>query len=159
MADTIKIRPGNNVDIVEIRLMMKKLFLKWDKIDPIDKIDHNWFNSKSSDSLIRNRINNLSSKYYVASEYDRLIGYIYGTIQMRPESLSKGIGVVEELYIQPDYRKKNVGKKLTKQLIKWFKTRNVKWSIVLVHSKDKNANSYWKRMKYRDYNRKYKLKI
>ncbi|MBI2139146.1 GNAT family N-acetyltransferase, partial [Candidatus Woesearchaeota archaeon] len=65
--------------------------------------------------------------------------------------------LIDELYIKPGCRKTGAGKALTNKMIEWFKSKNMKWTIVLTHSQDKGANSYWKHMGYKDYNRKYKM--
>ena len=155
----MKIREATNKDISEIKNMMKNLFLTWDKMDTMDKIDNPWFSSRKSSKLISERISSKSKKYFVAENADQIIGYIFGLIEIRPACLDKKIGLIDELYVKPGYRKIGTGKALTSKMLKWFKSKNVRWTIALTHSRDKGANSYWKTFGYKDYNRKYRMKL
>jgi len=155
----MEIREVKKIDITEIISMMKSLFLTWDKIDPMDKIDRKWFSSKDSDKLIAKRIKTKYKKYFIAEQDGKIIGYIFGLIEIREACLDKKIGLIDELYVKPRYRKLGVGNFLKNEMLVWFKSNKVKWSIVLTHSKDSTANPYWKHSGYRLYNNKFKIRI
>ena len=155
----MKIREATNEDISEIRDMMKNLFLTWDKMDSMDKIDKTWFSSKESSQLIFERMGSESNKYFVAENAGKIIGYIFGLIEIRAACLDKKIGLIDELYMKPEYRKTSAGKALTNKMLGWFKSKKLRWTITLTHSQDEGANSYWKHFGYKDYNRKYGMRL
>ena len=155
----MKIREAITADISEIKDMMKNLFLTWDKIDSMDKIDNHWFSSKESSQCISERMHSESKKYFVAENEGKTVGYIFGIIEMRIPCLDKEIGLIDELYVRHGFRNIGTGKALTNKLLEWFKSHNAKWVIVLTHSRDKEANSYWTKSGYKDYNRKYRIRI
>ena len=148
------IRKATEKDTQEILVMMKELFLTWDAIDPIDKIDESWFKSKDAIDFINQEINDKNMLFLIAEEKE-IAGYLLAKIENRPALKEKNLGLIDELYIKPNYRKQALGKQLTEKALEWFKEKNLKWTIVLTHEKDELANSYWKHMNYKDYNKKY----
>ncbi|MBW2992290.1 GNAT family N-acetyltransferase [Candidatus Woesearchaeota archaeon] len=154
------IRKANTKDISQLKKMKKDLFITWDKIDPMDKLDKKWFLSKDSDDYMKKLIDRKDAIYLVAEEKGVIIGFIYGFIEKRdPCLLDKKTGFIDELYIEPEYRKKGLAKKLTNAVLKWFKSKNLRWSVVCTHAMDKPANSYWKNTGFEDFNIKYKIKL
>lgn len=155
----MNIREATKKDIPIIREMMKDLFLTWDKIDEMDKIDENWFLSKKSDNFISQRMLSKNQKYLVAECNAEIAGYIFGLIEVRQACMDKNIGLIDELFVKPGYRKLGLGKALTEKMLDFFRSQKIKWSILLTHSRDVGANSYWTNYGYKDYNRKYRMKL
>ena len=155
----MEIREATKDDISEIKDLMKSLFLTWDSIDSMDKIDKNWFSSNESNQLISERISSNHKKYFVAEKENKIVGYIFGLIEVRAACLDKTVGLIDELFIKPEHRKTGAGKALTNKMLNWFKSKNIRWTIVLTHSCDEGANSYWIKLGYKDYNRKYRMKL
>src|SRR3989338_7011569 len=104
----MRIREATKEDIPEIKEMMKSLFLTWDRIDSMDKIDEGWFSSNESDQLLSERLISDQKKYFVAEKNGKIIGYVFGLIEVRPACLDKKIGLIDELFVKPEHRKSNV---------------------------------------------------
>lgn len=73
----------------------------------------------------------------------KVVGYILGEIKKISVNwpsyyLKKNdkYGIIDSLYIIKDYRKKNIGKKLIKKLVKEFKKNNVRAVTLWVSSKN-----------------------
>lgn len=155
----MKIRKALKTDAHQIKLMMKELFLTLDKIDPMDKIDKIWFESNSSDKFTAKRISSKGKKYFVAEENGRLVGYLYLVIETRMACADKKVGLIDEMYVSPQFRKQGVGKRLFAEAMKWFRSNKIKWGIVLTHKLDDCANSFWQHHRFKEYNIKYRLKL
>jgi GNAT superfamily N-acetyltransferase len=135
-----------------------ELFKKWDAIDPIDKIDKPWFNSKQHLEQTIDTINDNSKKIFLAFEKDRCIGYIKAEIIKREPFLKK-TGYISEEYILAESRGRKAGSLLLKKALAWFKENDIRWSTVSTHSKDQSAIKFWKKKGYSEYNKFFKIKI
>ncbi len=155
----ITVRKAIPKDIAEIKLMMKQLFLTWDRIDEMDKIDGSWFGSKESDGYLALRMKNEDALFLVAEVDGELAGFGHAIVERRPYCKDKDVGLIDELYVKPEYRMTGSGKAIKDEMIRWFGSRKIRWSIVLTHSQDEPANDFWKHVGYKDYNRKYRMRI
>ena len=52
-------------------------------------------------------------------------------------------GLVIDLYVKEEYRRKRIGEKLTHELLKWFKSKGMKRVEVSVDIKNKIGFSAW----------------
>ena len=52
-------------------------------------------------------------------------------------------GLVIDLYVKEEYRRKRIGEKLTRELLKWFKSKGMKRVEVFIDIKNKIGVSAW----------------
>ena len=151
------IKEARSKDVNEIVKMMKKLYLTWD-FDPIDKVNKKWF-SEDAKGFVAKRMRSKEIKYFVTCDNGKPVGYVLVVVVDRPFCKHNMIGMIDEVFVYPEYRKKGFGNQLVKESKRWLKSEGIKWCIVLTHSKDHNANAYWDYQGFSDYNRKYKIRI
>jgi ribosomal protein S18 acetylase RimI-like enzyme len=160
----MKIRTANKNDINEIIKLKLTLFSKWDKTDPIDKIELKLFNSNKHKLFLEKEIKDKNKKILVALVKDNAnnkqeyIGYIKAEIIQR-ELFLKKVGYISEIYIKNKYRHQEVATKLMNEIINWFKKEKIVWSTVSTHSLDKQAIQFWKKKGFCEYNKFFKAKV
>ena len=90
--------------------------------------------------------------FFVAEDKKKIIGYILGEIETpeHPHIYNKR-GYIVDAFVEREYRRKGVGEKLFKQLIKWFKSKKIKWIKVAVYANNFNSYKFWQSMGFRDY--------
>lgn len=153
----MKIRKFKKEDVKQLMLLRLKLFLKWDKMDPIDKIDRKYFRSQKHSTLLNKWIKDKKRLTLVAEDDGKLVGYMMSTITVRESFLQK-IGYLAEAWIEPKYRKKGITTEFFKQTKQWFKKNKLKWSVASTHSLDKQANNFWMNRGFKEFNKTYKIK-
>ncbi|MBU0979710.1 MAG: GNAT family N-acetyltransferase [Nanoarchaeota archaeon] len=152
----MKIRKATLKDAKAIRAMMKELYMKWHRMDEMDKIDRVWFSSPASLRLVKKRIK--EGAYFIAEDKE-IIGFIYGFIDIRPACRDKKLGLIDELYVTPERRGSGIGTRLTERMLAWFRLKGARWSILMTHAKDNEANMYWKNVGFKLYNMKYRMRL
>ena len=100
----------------------------------------------------RKKMRSKNSVFFVAEDKKRIIGYILGEIETpeHPHIYNKR-GYVVDAFILREYRRKGVGEQLFKKLMKWFKSKKVKWIKVAVYANNFNSYKFWQSMGFRDY--------
>ena len=90
--------------------------------------------------------------FFVAVDKKKIVGYIFGEIET-PEHphIYKKRGYIVDAFILRKYRRKGIGEKLYKKLIKWFKSKKVKWIKVGVYANNINSIKFWERMGFKEY--------
>ncbi len=98
---------------------------------------------------------NLKSKnivYFVAQDKNKAVGFIGGEIEKAHAFWRfKKVGYLFQLYVIPSYRRKGLGKKLTKAILDWFKKRKIKWIKLHVYSNNPRAHSLYKKLGFKDF--------
>jgi len=150
----MKIRKAKKQDIKQIKNLVIKLFSTWDKIDPADKLDKDWFNKPKANKFYTDIINKQDKLLLVAEENNNLIAYLLLETQFRDPFLKGNrIGYISELYVLPRYRGKGISKALLNQGEKWFKKKKFKWIQVSTHSRDKPAIKFWEKKGFKEFNK------
>jgi ribosomal protein S18 acetylase RimI-like enzyme len=144
-------------DIKDFAVLMLELYSKWDKIDPIDKINKDWFCSKKHYSYIHKLIKDRNCLILIAKESNNIVSYLIAFIKERQPFLQK-VGDIAEAYTIPEYRKKGIVNTLTESAFDWFKKNKIKWFTVSTHSLDKEAISFWKKRGFVEFNKNFKLR-
>lgn len=120
------------------------------------KLDHFYYEInkqavKSYKKWIRKNIIGKNSIYLVTEENEEIVGHIGGTIQKRPPCFKiEKNGFIEELIITKKYRNKGIGKNLTNELLKWFKSKNIKFVELRASSKNKQGILAWNKIGFKE---------
>ena len=154
----MEIRIAKDEDVKIIMKFELELFMKWDEIDPIDKIDKNWFGSKEHRNKIIKVISNPSKRIFLAFRNEVCSGYLKAEIIEREPFLKK-VGYISEAYIVKNMRRKHIGSKLLNKALEWFKENDILYTTVSTHSKDIEAIDFWEKKDYVEYNKFFKRKI
>lgn len=145
-------------DVDDVMQLEYNLFKKWDAIDPVDKIDENWFNSKQHVRHVNNYIKNDSNRIFLAFEEKKCLGYLKSEIREREPFLQK-VGYIAEVFIVPQSRGKQIGTQLLDKAQEWFRQNKITWSTVSSHTLDNEAIAFWEKKGYEDFNRFFKMHL
>lgn len=154
----VKIRLADMGDIETIMKFQFKLFSKWDSMDKIDEIDKDWFMTEKHQTHILEYIKDEKYRIYIALLNGKPVGYILCEIYQREPFLKK-VGYIPEIYVLPDNRGKKIGSKLLNSALNWFKENKLIWAMVSTHILDKEANTFWERKSYKEFNKVFKIRL
>jgi ribosomal protein S18 acetylase RimI-like enzyme len=97
--------------------------------------DKKFYSSKASPSNVR-----LGSKVFVARENKRLVGFCWAIWYEHIKN--KGVGIIEELYVDEGYRRKGIGKRLVEAALK-FMSKKVIVVFVTTDNQLKDAQKFY----------------
>lgn len=84
----------------------------------------NYTNSRKI-SYIKEILNNFKnqkhSRFLIAEEESKIVGYIMGVVDKNPDKVMKKSGHIKSFFVSEKSREKGVGKKLYLSLVDWFK--------------------------------------
>ena len=73
-----------------------------------------------------------------------IVGFTLGKIRKTPPIFQiEEFGLVIDLYVKKEYRRKRIGEKLTHELLKWFKSKGMKRVEVFIDIKNNIGVSAW----------------
>jgi ribosomal protein S18 acetylase RimI-like enzyme len=151
------IRRLENKDLKEFGRLMFELYNKWDHMDPIDKIDKSWFCSNKHHNFVKKLMKKNNCRILVYEKDQKIVAYLTAFIEERQPFLKK-VGYISETYTSKEFRGQGIGKQLVKETFKWFRKNKLEWFTVSTHSKDKEANSFWKKRGFVEFNKNFKMK-
>ncbi|MBU1179302.1 GNAT family N-acetyltransferase [Patescibacteria group bacterium] len=118
----------------------------------IDKYYKPFSKYKGLDKYTKNQIKNKNIKMLIAEDGGKIIGRIIGVITKAPSYVTpKKIGEIDDVFIKKNYRRKGIGKKLFKELLKWFKIKKIKHIELSVDARNKIGVNAWKKFGFYDY--------
>ena len=145
----MKIRKATIKDFNQLKPLRKEFYLSETKGDPFSNPD--WA-GKPLSSLIVRKLRSSNFAYFIAEENSKIVGFAAGQIEKCPSFFSyRKRGHLFNLYVEKGYRKKGVGKKLSKEVMKWFRKKRIKWVMQLVYVKNKKAHRFHKNNGFKDY--------
>ncbi|MBW2963196.1 GNAT family N-acetyltransferase [Candidatus Woesearchaeota archaeon] len=119
------IRKAKKEDLKQLGKMVFDLDMGISKIDFWKKDEK--ILKKNIKSIVLKNFKNPKKIILVAEEKNRTMGYITGSIKVQnPIFKIKKIGFINDVYIIKKFRKQGLGKKLMKELIKYFKRQKIK---------------------------------
>jgi RimJ/RimL family protein N-acetyltransferase len=68
------------------------------------------------------RLDPKKAKIFVAEDR-RLIGFIYGRIDERPKKVLNRVGIIDDWFVEKEYRGKGIGEMLWESLMEWFDSK------------------------------------
>ena len=114
---------------------------------------------KKPESVKKKYFNNYKKKiksknciFFVAEDKGKIIGYVLGEIETpeHPHIFNKR-GYIVDAFILKEYRRMGMGEQLFQELIKWFKSKGVKWIKVGVYANNFNSIKFWGKMGFKEY--------
>jgi len=129
-------------DILPVTLLWVKMIQEvFDGFVNLDKVEIDNFSFAICD-----RIRYPNTYTLLAEDEGKIIGFIHGYIQDRPYGKPREVAFCECLYIEPEYRGKNIGNNLLLEFTKWAEERNM--TIEIMTNLD---NKYWIRKGLKPY--------
>ena len=97
---------------------------------------------------------NKNNIFFVAEDKNQIIGFTGGHIKTNLKFFKiKQVGFIREVYVKPSYRHHGLGQKLMREIIKWFKSKNIKVAQLTVLTNNKPAMKFYQSMGFEE-NRK-----
>ena len=87
---------------------------------------------------------------FVAESNRKLIGYIYGRIVDKPKMVLNKIGIIEDWFVEEEYRDKGIGEMLWGRLVEWFKGKKCNRLELDVYTTNKHAIEIYHRLSFID---------
>jgi len=60
---------------------------------------------------------------FVAEDKGKLIGFIHGRADLRPKKILSRVGIIDDWFVEKEYRNKGIGEMLWIRLMKWFRSK------------------------------------
>ena len=152
----MEIRLATPKDIPALMKMQLSLYRIWCTMDDMDKVDAKWFGSKEHEHYLEKALKH--SRIYIMVMEKEITGYLKCSLEEREPFLERR-GMIEETFVMPDQRGKGIGGKLLDKAISWFKEENMKWVSVSTHARHEEANVFWKKKGFEEFNLVYKMKL
>lgn len=91
------------------------------------------------------RLNDTHTRVYVAEINNAVIGYALGVIvDLVPEMFVQETGgFLADIFVDSDYRRRGVGRKLVNTLCDWFRARGVSYLELYVASRNADGKEFW----------------
>ena len=89
--------------------------------------------------------------FLVAADGEKMVGYLHGEVKDVPHFIHGQIGYVQHLFVTEAYRRRGIGEKLYNEIIKWFRSRDIKMVHLDALVRNKVANSFWRKHGYMDF--------
>jgi GNAT superfamily N-acetyltransferase len=152
----IIIRTANIEDLKFIQDLNYKLFdLEYNNFDPA--LNMNWTFSETGENYFKELIKN--GTIWVAEDNNKIIGYLAGNTKGTPSYATKTLAELDNLYIDEEYRKKGIGKKLIEEFKKYCILQGIKEIKVIASYKNINAREFYKNNDFDDFEITYKMKL
>lgn len=146
----MKIRKANKKDfnkLVELGLELLKYEMKLGLHYKIDKETIDYV-KKDTKELLRKK----DFAIFVAEKDNKIIGFISGMIKiLLPIYKRRREGFMLDAFVEKQYRGKDVGSSLLKELEKWFKFKKINFVTTEVYRYNKKALKRWRQLGFRDH--------
>jgi len=149
---TIKIKKASLKDLEAIYCLNVVLAKYELKFDPVRKKPREKRGFRRGQEELRKKLKKKDCQFLIAEDKRKPVGFIEGCIKKSP-SIYKypRKGEIGPTFVKREYRNKDIGKKLVKGMLNWFKSRKVKWAQITTHAKNINAITFWKKMGFKEY--------
>ena len=116
------------------------------------------YNGRSEDGHIhmekylRDSMNSQGAIVLVALDNGHVVGYSISGIRKYPPIFQREIrGVIDDMAVIYDYRRKGVGGEMLSRIRQWFDSRNIDRIELSVAAKNQIGYSFWKKHGFQDY--------
>lgn len=96
---------------------------------------------------------------WVAVDSSKIIGYLAGSIDVKPEYATKSLSELDNFYVEEEYRRQGIGKKLLEEFKKYCISKSIEEIKVTATAKNINAREFYKNNGFEDFEITYKMKL
>jgi ribosomal protein S18 acetylase RimI-like enzyme len=143
--DNLTIRRAATSDvkrIVELRLLSQE---HAEKSNPLI-----WRITEEGKKLLKQKVENdlaNSNVQVLLAEADgEVIGYVQGEVTRRSDHMPRTVGQVSLMYVVKQFRRKGVGRRLVKELCKFFNSNKAEDLTVRYIIGNKEAEGFWRKL-------------
>jgi GNAT superfamily N-acetyltransferase len=88
----------------------------------------------------------------VAEENNKIVGYALGALGLRaPVFQIRKVGLINDVFVEKDFRKLGLAKQFLLELNKWFKSKKLKHVELTVHSENEIGKKAWAKSGFKGY--------
>jgi len=130
---------------------------QWYKEEKLEsKADPRWKLRKDVKKVILKELKEKFKKKhfiaFVAEDNGKIVGSYQAWIENAYSLLEiNKLGHLAVAYVEPEYREKGVAKKLFNEVIKWFKSKNIKFIDGYILNNNKVARKTWSKLGLKDF--------
>ena len=146
--DNLTIRRAASSDvekIVKLRLLSQKHF---EKSNPLI-----WRLTEDGKRLLKQKVeNDLTSsnvQILLAEANSEVIGYVQGEVTRRSDYTPRTVGQVSLMYVVKKFRRKGVGRRLLKELCKFYSSNKAESLTVRHIIGNREAEGFWKKVGFK----------
>lgn len=151
------IREATNKDVDPMLRLVKDVVDYHCKIDGYYKPFSKYRGLKS---YLKQQLKDKDVKTFIAEENGKIIGRMVATIVRAPSYVNlKRIGMIDDAFIRPDYRRKGIGNKLFKELTRYFLDNKLNYVELSVDARNNVGIDAWKKFGFRTYRLKLRLNL
>ena len=152
----MNIRKAVCEDLKSVQELNYKLFdLEYSNFDPA--LDMQWTFSEKGENYFKELIKN--GTVWVAVHDERIIGYLAGCIKGKPSYATKTLAELDNFYIDKEYRRQGIGKKLVLEFKKYCINLGIEEIKVTASALNINARNFYKNNGFNDFEVTYKMKL
>ena len=145
------VRFGNLNDVENIIRLWKGMMYYHVKFSPLFNLCED--PEKFYKMYLVNSLNNPEVAYGVIyDETETILGYVRGSIIFRAPIFEKRrIGMINEIFVPTEHRRKGLGRKLTEFIFNWFNGKGVEYIELEVSSGNSDSVKFWNSLGFTNY--------
>jgi ribosomal protein S18 acetylase RimI-like enzyme len=98
---------------------------------------------------VENDLANSNIQVLLAESDDEIIGYVQGEVTRRSDHTPKTVGQISLMYVVKQSRRKGVGRRLVKELCRFFNSNKVEDLIARYIIGNKEAEAFWRKLGFK----------
>lgn len=145
------VRFGNLNDVENIIRLWKGMMYYHVKFSPLFNLCED--PERFYKMYLVNSLNNPEVAYGVIhDETETILGYVRGSIIFRAPIFEKRrIGMINEIFVPTEHRRKGLGRKLTGFIFNWFNGKGVEYIELEVSSGNSDSVKFWNSLGFTNY--------
>lgn len=144
----VEIRSAKIKDAREIAKLNLELMKEHEKFDKIYGIKKN--SLEMMEKWHKKAPRDPRRKVLVAEDNGKLVGYVGVRIKKRPDIYKiEELGFIDEIYVKPEYRRKDISKRFIELIFAWLKEKGVLYADLFVAIENEVAQMVWKKFKFK----------
>ena len=153
----MEIRNAKKTDFKNILILVEKMVAYHRELDGYYKPFSKYQNLKvEAESWLKDK----NTLVLVTEDESGLIGYGRFSVEKAPTYVSaKKIGVVDDIFIEPSYRKHGVAKEIFNQALEWFKKKKVTNVELNVDARNTAGIEFWKKLGFFGYKMRMRIDL
>ena len=152
----IIIRQAIDNDLKEIQELNYKLF-EFEYINFDQSLNMNWTYSEKGEKYFKKLIQD--GTVWVAEDNNKIIGYLAGSIYGKLSYSTKTLAELDNFYIDENYRRKGIGKRLVFELKKYCIYNEIDEIKVSSKASNNNAKEFYENNGFDEFEITYKMKL
>jgi len=146
----IEVRPAKTVDEPAILALAKVEMEAHVHLDERFRLREDASNRYAV--YLRDRMRDIDSSVFVASDADRIVGLAIGTVRKMDSFFqAKRFGYVSDLMVAPGARRRGVGRALWERTAAWFRGLGIETARLHVAVQSDEARAFWKSVGAEDF--------